>query len=79
MNEQHNDGGAAFPRPCGAAGEVTNWEQDGMSLRDYFAGQALAGFASNCDGAGLSSWCAAPLADRAYEAADAMLAARGAK
>jgi hypothetical protein len=35
-----NDGGAAFPRPVGHNG--LNYEQSGMSLRDYFAGQSLA-------------------------------------
>lgn len=57
----------------------------GMTLRDYFAGQALAGM-------GLSGWerysvwdkqynmpqrHAQKFADRAYQYADAMLAARG--
>lgn len=39
MIEKPNDGGAAFPKPqCdGGAG------QGGMTLREYFAGQALAG------------------------------------
>ena len=37
-------GGAAFPVP-GFVGpnEVCDYPQHGMSLRDYFAGQALAG------------------------------------
>lgn len=77
MTEQPKDGGPAFPQNewCFRRGDGS----EGMSLRDWFAGKALAGLASNCDEAGLSSWCAAPLADRAYEIADAMIAARGAK
>lgn len=42
------DGGPAFPRPAGPLYEdrrgdeqAMNLEQDGMSLRDYFAGQAI--------------------------------------
>lgn len=36
------DNPPAFPRPSTANGT----RQDGMSLRDWFAGQALAGFSS---------------------------------
>lgn len=42
MKEPIDDGGQAFPR-AGALGD--GWE--GMSLRDYFAAQALAGLAGN--------------------------------
>jgi len=38
-----DDGGAAFARP---ASSVTNGSE-GMSLRDWFAGQALAGILGN--------------------------------
>lgn len=47
-----------------------------MPLRDYFAGQALAGLASQCDNTGMASWLVPDAAERAYELADAMLAAR---
>lgn len=41
MNE--NDGGPAFPRPISKlTSDEVSLDQDGMSLRDYFAGQALA-------------------------------------
>ncbi len=73
MSTPINDGGPAFPAPAYAA----NITDKGMTLRDYLAGQALAGF------------CAAPLdlgnhsdevmAIGAYTAADAMLAAREGK
>lgn len=38
------DGGPAFPRPFSMNESTLNtiWEQDGMALRDWFAGQALA-------------------------------------
>jgi hypothetical protein len=61
-----NDGGPAFP---------TRYHEDmhGMTLRDWFAGQALAGMLANPD-----SWTG----DRgvtAYRYADAMLRAREVK
>lgn len=52
MSEQQNDGGPAFPQH----GWTTNPEvlkrmknQGGMSLRDYFIGQALAGICASID------------------------------
>ena len=56
---ESNDGGQAFPRPM----------VPGMSLRDYFAGQALAGLV----GTELSY---ERLAEVCYTQADAMLAQR---
>lgn len=58
------DGGTAFPnnRP---------FPNDGMSLRDYFAAQYLAGRAAR---EGIDSFD--EVADDAYSAADAMLKAR---
>ncbi len=47
------------------------WADSGMTLRDWFAGQALAVLA--CD------FCAEEVAFRAYEYADAMLAERAKK
>lgn len=67
-----NDGGPAFPSH-GSMGEVTH---EGMSLRDWFAGQSLAGLLSDPT---LDRSCKAFARD-AYGFADAMLAARaGAK
>lgn len=54
----------AFPMPDNA--------QWGMTLRDYFAGQALAGLLANPDYTGLI----AVSANDAYQFADAMLAER---
>lgn len=65
-----DNGGAVFPRPSGGT------LHEGMSLRDYFASQALAGMIASYTGADL------PLPERdhaaitAYEYADAMLKAR---
>lgn len=73
-----NDGGPAFPEPGCPYG------RGGMTLRDYFAAKALAGWWSSSD-----TMCALPkdktLAEfqaetcaKFYEWADAMLAARSA-
>lgn len=73
------DGGPAFPRPIGEApnaigGGRFNREQSGMSLRDWFAGQALAGICG--DGIPGSHHQPATTAHEAYAYADAMLAER---
>jgi hypothetical protein len=63
------DGGPAFPRDN--AGDYTG--QDGMSLRDWFAGQALTGTLA----AGAQDFEAGgKIAREAYVIADAMLATR---
>ena len=72
----------AFPRPAAfyESGSPAHREQDGMSLRDYFAGQALIGLMGR-------SWQDPATGDvpddiqaiwavAAYEIADRMLAAR---
>lgn len=69
MEKQVDDGGSAFACPD------TEYRQGdpGMSLRDWFAGQALVGFGlgalSDADTMTLAS-------NTAYAIADAMLAAR---
>ena len=72
MTDQHNDGGPAFPAAIGY-----NDLQVGMSLRDWFAGQALtgllAGYYANPDSGGLGS---EEIARFVYRQADAMIAAR---
>jgi hypothetical protein len=61
-----NDGGFAFPMPDRYGGA------NGMTLREYYAGQALAGLlASTKTSDGLT------IAKDAYILADAMLRARG--
>lgn len=67
----------AFPRPLGVShggvGEhqYVNDEQDGMTLRDYFAAAALTGMVSFLGDVGAGN-----TATFAYEYADAMLKAR---
>ena len=61
-------GGPAFP-----VGSGDMRDPMGMTLRDYFAGQALAGMACTDYAWSISS---EKLAGYAYDAADAMLAAR---
>jgi hypothetical protein len=70
MSEAPKDGGPAFPSVLYSHERAENWSTDGMSLRDWFAGQALAGrmingFASSAD--------SAAHARVAYAMADAML------
>ena len=63
------DGGLAFPDPARAGGHCMD---TGMTLRDWFAGQALAW-------AGSVEWFSHDpkhVAERAYRMADAMLEAR---
>lgn len=70
MSENKNDGGSAFPSH-GTMGEVVC---EGMTLRDWFAGQALIGlarsehFESNLKLDVLAKFC--------YEYADSMIAER---
>jgi hypothetical protein len=73
MRDYDTQGGPAFP----VAHEV-NLEtcRKGMSLRDWFAGQALAGWLANPVGDGSD---ANELARYSYKMADAMLKAREAK
>ena len=70
MTDHPKDGGPAFPAPYDGHGGGP----DGMSLRDWFAGQALANsrtfFGEN------SSATPEDVALQAYAVADAMLAER---
>ena len=53
MNDEYriNDGGPAFPSPgIPDATDGRKENRDGMSLLDYFAGQALAGYVAISDG-----------------------------
>jgi hypothetical protein len=67
------NGGPAFPRPASVSPRVADIkQQDGMTLRDWFAGQAMQGFIACPDTQGepegIATWC--------YQMADAMLKAR---
>ena len=68
-----NNGGPAFPRTV----QHNNWQlegKDGMSLRDWFAGQALAGITANQS---YTERADNFMARWAYGLADAMLLERG--
>jgi hypothetical protein len=77
MSASINDGGPAFP--CESYGikngKETTVPAQGMTVRDYFAGQALAGILMNHTTAkfGLTE---ISVACYAYKFADAMLAAK---
>lgn len=79
MADKIEDGGQAFPqagwRYDSAIGRYVESVSGGMSLRDWFAGQAIAGICANAD------WWACAHDDQAavqsYQLADAMLAQRG--
>lgn len=72
-----NDGGPAFPNRVDTVedGDIVPMEAMGMSLRDYFAGQALNGLVSDPNNRGKFE----TYASDAYSFADAMLKAREAK
>lgn len=71
-----NDGGPAFPHSAAwsPTGKSVALPQNGMSLRDWFAGLALQAMATTAGFQG-APWD--KLAGDAYAAADAMLRARG--
>lgn len=77
MSDQIDNGGPAFPilpplGPDGTSATGYPYPYVGMSLRDYFAGQALAGAMADSNVSGDPE----SLAEAAYTVADAMLAAR---
>ena len=71
-----NDGGSAFPHPGyhGIDGKFVDVPHQGMTLRDWFAGQALAGFCANS--VGIGNWSPEGIAQDAFRIADAMLVER---
>lgn len=66
-----NDGGQAFPTHPSLYSSADQHLAQGMSLRDWFAGQAMAAFIRRA--ASKDDWVR--LAPTSYEVADAMLAA----
>ena len=75
------DGGPAFPMKVTThvySDGSREWTATpGMSLRDYFAGQALAGLTSSTDATAEGWKIAAPIAaELSYALADAILKAR---
>lgn len=74
MSDAHKDnGGSAFPNLVETlqTGDIIRF-QSGMTLRDWFAGQAMSGMLAN----GIGNAEPDKLAWAAYHAADAMLEAR---
>lgn len=75
MGTKPNDGGLAFPR---ASEHHWNLADQGMSLRDWFAGMALQGLLAESTGEDIScfeDYCQ-DIADSSYAYADAMLEER---
>jgi hypothetical protein len=68
MTNTKDDGGPAFPS------QWDDKDNEGMSLRDWFAGQALAGLVRSEQPDGFPAWVGHAL--DAYALADAMLEAR---
>lgn len=68
-----NTGGPAFPTMRYEFGG----EDDGMSLRDYFAAKAMQGFCvSTVEDSPVGGWDFKYLAEHAYRCADAMIVER---
>ena len=76
MSTPINDGGPAFPetRWHDATRQEVQWT--GMTLRDYFAGQALAGFMSTLSHDYGNRDEPSRYAQDSYQLADAMIAKR---
>ena len=77
--DDDKDGGQAFPRAISAdAKNSLNHGMPGMTLRDYFAGQALPSVMHLCarDTLAPAESITQSFARKAYEIADAMLAER---
>lgn len=68
-----NDGGPAFPILVQTSNGNATVHDNGMSLRDYFAGMALQGHLSN---PAHPSYDIQSLAEECYAMADAMLSER---
>jgi len=71
MSAPTNDGGPAFPM-TGEECHNLRYSQPGMTLRDYFAGQALAGIMSGKYSSNAEKW----VPEEAYKIADGMIAVR---
>ena len=70
------DGGPAYPVNWNNGDRDGN-DSPGMSLRDHFAGVALAGVLAGNHPVTRDAHCEVRCADAAYALADAMLRARG--
>lgn len=84
MSEPIQDGGPAYPGPAFSQSGYQNGHSMGMSLRDWFAGQAMRVVAYDLAAIGvvakqLGKRESDVIAAAAYQLADAMLAARVSK
>ena len=82
MTDKINTGGPAFPNIARDMSEGQPWRwTDGITLRDYFAGQAIGEIISFCANDTPIKGESAPeaFARKAYEIADAMIAVRESK
>jgi len=85
MSKPINDGGPAFPQAGRTLPNGTyEWPVEGMSLRDWLAGQALAGWCSASptvrkEPLNMTEGHAESIATGCYRYADAMLEARNRK
>ena len=70
MTTPQDNGGAAFPA------HLHGERYGGMTLRDYFAAAALQGILAHIIGVENANGRVSKYAERAYQYADAMLAAR---
>lgn len=76
MSEERKDGGPAFPEAIAVSAAGDEYiGPSGMTLRDWFAGQALVGMLAATGSYGMGNG-PDENAERAYEHADAMLAFR---
>lgn len=76
MSAPINDGGSAYPsQPLCGQGTPIGPLDPGMTLRDWFAGKALAGIMAH-PGQHPDDTSASGVASLCYELADAMIAAR---
>lgn len=78
MTAPRKDGGRAFPGPSFSRNGYPDGHSMGMTLRDWFAGQAMQGLwvAYNRDWSNPNDYQINAIAANAYMVADAMLAAR---
>ena len=77
-DNKRDDGGYAFPMAgsCEPSGAAFNYPEYGMSLRDWFAGQALVGLMGDPGMRPSDTREFQHMAARLYQVADAMLAER---
>ncbi|MCO5092098.1 hypothetical protein [Bosea sp. (in: a-proteobacteria)] len=76
MGERIEDGGPAFPM-LGNVAHNSDWlTEPGMSLRDWFAGQAMSRLLDTCRGDNFGVEFVDHVAEHSYRVSDAMLRAR---